>query len=230
VVVETASGSFLVKLRGAAQGIPPLIAELIVAELATALSLPVPERALITLDEDVPSLDRNDELEVVLANSHGMNLGFRFLARATDLAARDVAGLDPEWAARVLWLDGLVMNPDRTARNPNVLLWQRRPWLVDHGAALSFQYDWSSVTEQSPREPGFDVQAHLLFASSARMRQSDAELTAILKRDVLSSAVAAVPADFLQAAFPNADPERLRAAYAAFLWKRLKAPRPFVEA
>jgi hypothetical protein len=119
------------------------------------------------------------------------------------------------------------MNPDRTLRNPNILLWQRRPWLVDHGAALSFQYDWSSLTEQSPRELGFDVQAHLLFASSARMRKGDAELAATLSRDVLSAAVASVPTAFLQAAFPRGDPERLRATYAAFLWKRLKAPRPF---
>ncbi|HEY6560979.1 MAG TPA: HipA family kinase [Polyangiaceae bacterium] len=228
VVVDTASGSFLMKLRGAAQGVPPLIAELIAAELATLLGLPVPERALITLDEDVPSLDRNDELQDVLGKSHGLNLGFRFLAGARDLATRDLPGLDPDWAARVLWLDGLLMNPDRTARNPNILIWQHRPWLVDHGASLSFHYDWPSLTEQTPREIGFDVSAHLLYASAARMQQLDAELSAAFTREVLSSAVATVPADFIEAAFPAADAARLRATYAAFLWKRLKAPRPFI--
>jgi hypothetical protein len=216
------------KLRGAAQGIPPLIAELIAAELATVLGLPVPERALITLDEDVPSLDRNDELQDVLANSRGLNLGFRFLAGARDLTARDLRGLDPGWAARVLWLDGLLMNPDRTARNPNILIWQHRPWLVDHGASLSFHYDWTSLSEQTPREASFDVNDHLLHASAARMQQLDAELSAGFTRDVLSSAVAAVPADFIEAAFPAADAARLRATYAAFLWKRLKPPRPFI--
>lgn len=229
-MVETASGSFLMKLRGAAQGVPPLIAEVIAAELATVLSLPVPERALITLHEDVPSLDRNDELADVLAHSRGLNLGFRFLAGARDWTARDLPGVDAQWAARVLWLDGLLMNPDRTPRNPNVLIWQHRPWLVDHGAALSFHYDWESLTEQTPREAGFDVGDHLFAASAAGMRVVDAELSALFSRDVLSSAVAAVPSDFVEAAFPGAEPARLRAAYAAFLWKRLKPPRPFVAA
>lgn len=227
MVVETASGSFLVKLRGAAQGVPPLIAELIAAELATALGLPVPERALVTLDEDVPSLDRNDELQDVLAKSHGYNLGFRFLAGARDLTARDLPGLDPDWAARVLWLDGLLMNPDRTPHNPNVLIWQHRPWLVDHGAALSFHYDWAGLTEQTPREPAFDASTHVFGAHAERMQALDAELSAVFRREVLSSAVAAVPNDFVQTAFPGADAARVRAAYAAFLWKRLKPPRPF---
>ena len=90
VVVVTAAGLFLVKLRGAAQGIPPLIAEIIVAELAGSLSLPVPERAIVTLDETVPSDDRNDELGDLLARSRGANLGFRFLDGAVDLRGASV--------------------------------------------------------------------------------------------------------------------------------------------
>ncbi len=227
-MVETASGSFLVKLRGAAQGVPTLIAELIAAELATMLSLPVPERALISLDEDVPSLDRNDELQDVLAASHGVNLGFRFLGGARDWSARDLSGIDPDFAARVLWLDGLLMNPDRTPQNPNLLIWQHRPWLVDHGAALSFHYDWASLTERTPREPGLNASAHLFAASAGRMQELDAELSAGFSRELLSSAVSVVPNDFIEAAFPGTDAARLRATYAAFLWKRLKPPRPFV--
>jgi hypothetical protein len=227
VVVDTEAGRFLLKLRGAAQGLPPLIAEVIVAELATALGLPVPERAWIALDGDVPSEDRNDELADTLAASHGMNLGFRWLDGATDLREDRLGQVDRELAARVLWLDGLVMNPDRTRRNPNILLWHDGPWLVDHGAALSFHYDWSAVTEQSPRESGFIEAGHVL-SSVAHAADVDAEAAKSISRSVLRGAIEAVPTEILTSAFPDLEPPRVRAAYAAFLWKRLKAPRPFV--
>jgi HipA-like protein len=228
VVVETAAGRFLVKLRGAAQGVPPLIAEIIVAELAGALGLPVPERSLISLDEHVPSDDRNDELADLLGRSHGSNLGFRFLPAALDLRLDQLGSIEPDVAAQIVWLDALVMNPDRSARNPNILLWNRRPWLIDHGACLSFHYDWARVNEQSPREPGPPLPAHLLFARALPLAEIDQSAAALLPREVLRAACACVPAEFLASAFPDQDAERTRAAYVAFLWKRLKAPRPFV--
>lgn len=230
VVVETAAGRFLVKLRGAAQGLPPLVAEIIVAELAVALGLPVPERTLITLDAHVPTDDKNDELAELLARSHGLNLGFRFLEQAKDIRLDQLDLIEPDVAAQILWLDALVMNLDRSAQNPNILLWNERPWLIDHGACLSFQYDWASVTEESPRELGPPLHTHLLFKRALPLADVDASATRALSYDVLRAACAQVPAEFLTVAFPGQDPERMRAAYVAFLWKRLKAPRPFVPA
>jgi HipA-like protein len=230
VVVETAAGRFVVKLRGAAQGLPPLVAEIIVAELASALGLPVPERALVTLDEHVPSDDKNDELADLLARSRGMNLGFRELRAARDLRLDQLQRIERDVAAQILWLDGLVMNPDRTAQNPNILLWNERPWLIDHGACLAFHYDWQHVTEASPREPGPALHQHLLFARALPLAEIDADAARALPREVLRAACACVPAEFLASAFPDQDPERTRAAYVAFLWKRLKPPRPFVPA
>ena len=122
VVAETVAGKFLVKLRGAAQGVPPLISEIIVAELATALALPVPERVLIELDETVPSDDRNDELADLLNASRGINLGLRILPGATDIRLDQLGLIAPPLASLIFWLDGLVMNPDRTAKNPNILI------------------------------------------------------------------------------------------------------------
>jgi len=228
LVVDTAAGRFLVKLRGAAQGLPPLIAEVIVAELALALGLPVPDRAWVELDEDVPSDDRNDELADSIMASHGTNLGFRWLSGATDLRADRLSGVDRELALRILWLDGLVMNPDRTHQNPNILLWHGGPWLVDHGAALSFHYDWSAVTEQSPREAGSAGANHVFFQIAQQIADVDAEAASSISRAVLAAAVDVVPTAILASAFPREDPDRIRAAYVAFLWKRLQAPRPFV--
>jgi hypothetical protein len=228
VVVETAAGLFLVKLRGAAQGIPPLIAEVIVGELAGALALPVPERVLVDLDDTVPSDDKNDELADLLARSRGTNLGLRLLDGATDLRADQLNLVDVDTATLVVWLDGLVMNPDRTLRNPNILMWNRRPWLIDHGSALPFHYDWARVTEQSPRERGPALDDHLFHRRMGNLPDADRAAARALTRYVLEEAAKVVPASFLTDAFPNEPAERTRAAYVAFLWKRLKAPRPFV--
>jgi hypothetical protein len=228
VVVQTPAGQFLTKLRGAAQGTAPLIAEIIVAEIATLLGLPVPERALITLGDDVPSDDERDEFVDLLKASRGENLGFRFLAGAADLREDQLSLVSAELATRIVWLDGLVMNPDRTAMNPNILLWHRQPWLIDHGAALPFHYDWSSVTEESPRASGPSAREHLLVRRVERIAEVDALCACILSHDALTTSVARVPRSFITSTFPHDDPERIRLSYVAFLRKRLKAPRPFL--
>lgn len=228
VLVETAAGRFVTKLRGAAQGLPPLIAEIAVAELAEALGLPVPERVLIELDEGVPSDDHNDELADLLGRSAGANLGFRYLSGATDLRLDQLTLIEPEAAALIMWLDGLTLNFDRSRRSPNIMVWNGGPWLIDHGACLSFHYDWAGVNEDTPREVGPQSSDHLLYGRARPLALVDVAAAARLSRAVLQSALGAVPDAFLQVAFPEDDPARSREAYVAFLWKRLRAPRPFV--
>jgi hypothetical protein len=228
VVVQTSSGRFVAKLRGAAQGVLPLVAEIIAGELATLLGLPVPERALVDFGEGIPSDDASDELSDLLARSHGENLGLRFLDGAQDLKPEELRALDPDVAARILWLDGLILNPDRTPRNPNILLWHRQPWLIDHGAALPFHFDWQGVSEQSPRDASFDINGHALAFARELLADIDDDCAKLLTRGALWSACAAVPTAFLTSASRGEDPERMRAAYVAFLWKRLRPPRPFV--
>ena len=227
VVVETTSGRFATKLRGAAQGVSALIAEVIVAELAELANLPVPERAIVELEPGVASDDQNDELLDLLARSAGENLGFRWLTGARDLAGKELDGVSDTFAATLLWLDGLTMNHDRTPQNPNLLSWHGQPWLIDHGATLSFQYDWAAISEDSPREPT-DFSNHVFVSRLAALEQVDASLTAAFDRGALEQAIGVVPESWLRAAFPSEDPRRVRASYQAFLWKRLKPPRPFV--
>jgi hypothetical protein len=205
-----------------------LVAEVIAGELATTIGLSVPERALVDFGEGVPSADANDELADLLARSRNESLGFRYLDGARDPTAEELRALDAELAARILWFDGLILNPDRTPRNPNILLWHGQPWLIDHGAALPFHFDWSGVSEQSPRESAFDVGGHVLSFAAERLADVDRDVAPLLTRDALRSACAAIPTAFLVAASRVDDAERTRAAYAAFLWKRLRAPRPFV--
>jgi HipA-like kinase len=228
VVVETEAGPFVAKLRGAGHGLLALTAEIIVAELAELLGLPVPERVLLTLSEDVPSDDRNDELADLLRASAGQNLGFRRLEGAREPGPKELEALDDEFAARVLWLDGLTMNPDRTAKNPNILIWKGRPWLIDHGSALTFHHDWAEVSEDSPRE-AFAYGGHVFEPRLPLLERWDAELARVVSSPALEAAIARVPDAFLILNELDTSRARLRAAYHAFLWKRLKTPRPFVQ-
>lgn len=227
LVVDTAGGRFVAKLRGAAQGPSALVAEVVVADLAERLGLPVPERVSLELDAEVQTDDRNDELAQLLAASVGQNLGFRWLDGASVLRPADAATIDDEFAVRVLWLDGLVQNLDRTPSNPNVLLSRGQPWLIDHGAALMFQYDWAHVSEDSPRA-GLEPSAHLFAARTGLLARLDETLARALSRELLSDVLAGVPDSFLADRPAEWSLARARAAYVAFLWKRLRAPRPFV--
>src|SRR5207237_218687 len=128
-----------------------------------SLGMRVPELSLVRFAADVESVDRNDELADLLRGSEGVNLGFAYLEGAANLSpASELDRVGPNEAAAILWLDGLVMNPDRTARNPNLLWWRDELWLIDHGAALGFQYALPDVDPAAARRPSALRQPHLL--------------------------------------------------------------------
>ncbi len=217
VVVETATGPWFAKLRGAAQGIAPLIAELLVAELADALSLNVPRRALVELPADVPSDDVNDELRDLLDASVGINVGFALIDGARNLTRAEYERVPLEVAAAVLWLDMLVQNLDRSPANPNMMVRKGTYWLIDHGAALPMHHDWASVTEATPSKP-YDVSGHLFGWTAPVLSTMHAQLVARMTRERIEQAVAVIPAEWLT---PDGEPvDRRRAMYVAYLWKR----------
>jgi hypothetical protein len=230
VVVDTPSGQRFVKLRGAGQGVLPLVAEIIVGSLAEAIGLRVPARCLVSIAGDIESLNRRDELRDLLDASVGINLGFTFLDGARMFTAADVARVSEDDAAAIVWLDALVMNPDRTARNPNLMWYHDALWLIDHGAALAFQYSWTDVTEAAPSRVFAPGDPHVLQSRVAAIDEWDELFAARLTRDAIEKAVAEVPDEFLVAAGVSSDADALsrrRAAYVAYLWKRLKSPRDF---
>jgi hypothetical protein len=227
VLVDTGQKKVVVKLRGTAEGLRPLVAELVVGALAEALGLLTPERYLVEFPPNLPSDDPHEELRDLLERSHGLNLGLRYLDGFRNVTPADAGRIKPELAAQIVWLDAFVQNPDRSPKNPNLMIKAGQIFLIDHGAALDFHHDWQRVTEQAPREAGQFVAEHLLQVGEPALLAADQALAPKISREVLEQALAQVPDDFLAALGPDA-PARQRAAYVAYLKKRLQAPRPFV--
>jgi hypothetical protein len=231
-VIDTAEGGlFVVKFRGAGQGAKALIAELIVGMLARAAGLPVPELVAI---EVLPAFGRTEpdpEIQDILRGSRGVNVGMRYLDGAfnyEDGAAGNLIGA--ELAARIVWFDAFVTNPDRTARNPNLLIWKRRPWLIDHGAALYFHHDWASADETRMVAPFPLVRDHVLLLRADDLESVDAAMSAALNGDVIEQVLAAVPDALLEdaaVARDHPDAAAARDRYRQFLTTRLGAPRAF---
>ncbi len=232
-VVDTDGGGlFVVKFRGAGQGAKALVAELVVGLLAREAGLPVPDLALV---EVLPSFGRTEpdpEIRELLKRSHGVNVGMRYLDGAFNFDASAAGDLvSPELAARVVWLDAFATNPDRTARNPNLLVWERRPWLIDHGAALYAQHNWPSVDETRARTAFPLIRDHVLLAAAGDLEAADAELAARFTDTALAGVLARVPDSLLEdpavaADFPS--PEAARERYAGYLATRLRGPRAWV--
>lgn len=233
-VVDTDGGGlWVVKFRGAGQGTKVLVAELIVGGLAKRLGLPSPELALVSVSPRFGRSEPDPEIQELLRKSHGINVGLRYLEGAFNF---DVAAagelVPPELAARIVWLDAFTTNPDRTARNPNLLIWERRPWLIDHGAALYAHHDWDSVDAARTRTPFQLIRSHVLLPHSGDLADADRFAVDALSGDAIRDAVSTVPdsliGDARGAGGDFATPAEARARYVAYLTSRLAEPRAFV--
>ena len=233
-VVDThGGGMFVTKFRGAGQGVKALIAELVVGQLAQAAGLPTPEMALIEIPDSFGRSEPDPEIQDLLRASHGLNVGARYLDGAFNFDANAASDLiSPELAARIVWFDAFVSNPDRTHRNPNLMVCERKPYLIDHGAAIYAQHDWPSVDEARTRAPFQMIEKHVLLERSGDIAQADAEMTPLLSEAVIRSVVDAVPDDLLESPAVAADfssAKTARERYVAYLVTRINAPHAFTE-
>jgi len=146
-------GLYVMKFRGAGQGAKALIAELLGGELARALGLPVPELVFAELDPALARLEGDPEIQELLRKSVGRNLAMDYLPGSItyDPAAR--IAVDVKLASRIVWLDALITNVDRTVKNTNMLWWHDALWLIDHGAALYAHHAWSATPGPSNPSP-----------------------------------------------------------------------------
>jgi hypothetical protein len=202
-------GLYVAKFRGAGQGLRALIAEVIVGEMARAAGFLVPELVTIAIDRRLGAAEPDPEIQELILASEGENLGVDFLP--SSLAYTPAGAFQPtrELAAEVVWLDALTTNVDRTPRNPNLLVWHERLWLIDHGAALYLQH--AGLDPGSATRPFALIGQHVLLAQADSITDAHVRL-----RDRLSvaDAVARVPESW----FDGADPPE---AYVEYLTRRL---------
>jgi hypothetical protein len=213
-------GTYVVKWRSAGQGVRVLVAEVVCGELARRLGLPVP--ALVTVDV-APELavgEPDFEVQELLQRSAGRNLGLDYLPGALDFEA-GADGVDPELAGRVLWFDALVGNVDRSWRNPNMLFWNGRLQLIDHGAALTFHHSWPGAAAAVARP--YDAGAHALIECAPDVVAADDALAPRVTRPLLEETLALVPDDWLEGPSPEEPPDQVRARYVHHLLARLAA-------
>ena len=222
IVEADDDGLYVLKFRGAGQGPKALIAELVSGEIARVLGLPVPEIVFARLDAELARTEPDPEIHALIHDSAGLNLAVDYLPGSVSydpLVHRIPAGL----ASRIVWFDAYTTNVDRTPRNTNMLMWHRRPWLIDHGATLYFHHSpgWEHDAARA-RAPFPMIKDHVLLRQAAAIEDIDAELTRVLTAGVLDGILASIPESWL------ADGAS-RDAYRHYLVERLASPRAFVE-
>jgi hypothetical protein len=226
-LVEADDGhEYVVKFRGAGHGPKALIAELVAGEIGRALGLAVPELVLAVLPEPIARGESHDEIRDLLGWSIGLNIGLAFVpgALGPELTRPPAEGV--AWAADVVWFDDLVVNPDRTPRNANLVVHDRRTWLIDHGSALYVHHTWRDPDDHA-RRPFELIADHVLLPHAGSIVEADARLAGRVGRATLDAIVDAIPDGWL--ADPRFDgPPEERDAYRRYLALRLEARSTWV--
>jgi hypothetical protein len=217
---------YVLKFRGAGQGVKALIAELIGGELARLLGLKVPELVFANLDEAFGRSEADEEIQDLLKFSVGLNLALHYLSGAITYDPV-VNTLDAKLASKIVWLDCLLTNVDRTPRNTNMLMWHKELWLIDHGAALYFHHSWHNWQESAKR-PFVQVKDHVLLPQASELDEVNTEFKAILTPERIYDIVSLIPDDWLTDDSENGTPAERREVYAQFLLTRIASSAIFV--
>jgi hypothetical protein len=221
IVEGNDDGLYVLKFRGAGQGIKALIAELLAGEIGRVLGLKIPEIVFVELDAVLARTEPDPEIQELIRASAGTNLALDYLPGSITFDTL-IQTPDSKLASQIVWFDALTANVDRTPRNANMLLWHKELWLIDHGAAFFYQHNWNAFLDNA-KNPFRQIKDHILLKFAGEIEKIDAELTAKLTPEVLRSIVALIPDDWLN------DAEKTREIYLDFLLNRLETPREFVK-
>jgi hypothetical protein len=218
---------YVLKFRGAGQGVRALIAELIGGEIARALGFKIPEIVFANLDPAFGRTEPDEEIQDLLKASVGLNLALHYLQGAITFDPT-VTLVDALLASQIVWLDCLLTNVDRTARNTNMLIWHKELWLIDHGAALYFHHSWDNWLEQAKR-PFMQVKDHVLLSKASELDAVDEAFKAILTPEKIHAIVSVVPDEWLTSETSFETPADHRAAYTEFLTTRIAHSAIFIK-
>lgn len=219
--------SYVVKFRGAGQGIKALVAELIGGELARLLGFKVPEIVFATLDSSFGRTEPDEEIQDLLKASVGENLALHYLSGAITYDPA-VEKIDPDVASAIVWLDALITNMDRTARNANMLSWRRELWLIDHGAALYFHHNWTG--HDKAKSSAFPmIKDHILLPQAAALQEADRRCKAMITPQKLREIIELIPDSWLQDYDPDYSPAQVKEVYYEFIRYRVEHSEIFLK-
>jgi hypothetical protein len=218
---------YVLKFRGAGQGVKALIAELIGGEIARTLGFKIPEIVFANLDTAFGRTEADEEIQDLLKASVGLNLALHYLSGAITFDPA-VTKPDAKLASQIVWLDCLLTNVDRTPRNTNMLIWHKELWLIDHGASLYFHHSWDNWKEQATR-PFAQVKDHVLLPWATELNEVDTEFKAILTDECIREIVTLVPDEWLSDDSQNGSAQERREVYIQFLQLRIASSAIFIK-
>lgn len=218
---------YVVKFKGSGHGAKTLISELVGGEIARALGLKVPELVFANLDECFGRTEGDEEIQDLLKASKGLNLALHFLSGAFTYDPA-VTRLDPLLASKIVWLDSLITNVDRTFKNTNMLMWYKDVWLIDHGSCLYLQYSPDGL-EKKGKEPFVYIKDHVLLPQATAMEEADRICSELLNENIIHDIVQLIPGEWLTGDSSSETPEQLRSVYFTFLNDRLRYSKQFTK-
>ncbi|RYY44974.1 MAG: aminotransferase class I and II [Chitinophagaceae bacterium] len=217
---------YVLKFRGAGQGIKSLVAELIAGEMARLAKLKIPEIVFANLNEAFGRTEPDEEIQDLLKASTGRNLALHYLSGSVTYDPA-VVQPDAELASRIVWLDALIFNVDRTARNTNMLIWNKELWLIDHGAAFYFHHSWDN-REEYITKPFVQIQDHVLLPFADQIQVADEYMKSVFSPEAINAIVNLLPDEWLTWD-EELQPSEIKEAYIHFLNSRIAQSAIFVK-
>ena len=210
---------YVLKFRGAGHGAKALVAEFIGGELARAIGLKMPELVFVNLDDSFSKTEPDEEIQDLLKFSVGLNLGLHFLSTAITYDPL-VVKVDAMTASKIVLLDSIISNIDRTVKNTNLLSWNNELWVIDNGASFYFHHDWKTWENHLTRTFPL-IKDHVLLEQAADLKEAAKEILVKLDKDTIAEIIATIPQEWLLDESDGLTPDEIRTAYTAYLCARL---------
>src|SRR5580658_8503119 len=220
-------GMYVLKFRGAGQGPRSLIAELLAGEIGRLAGLPIPEIVFVELPAELARTEPDPEIQNLIRASAGLNIALDYLPGSVTFDPL-VAVPDEHLASSIVWFDAFVCNVDRTARNVNMLMWHRRLWLIDHGAALYFHHAWNR-DDQHALTPFSLIKDHVLLKFASELEQTDADMRARILIGKVAGIIELIPDAWLADDPGFESKAQQRNAYLNYFTARLGASHIFLK-
>lgn len=218
---------YVLKFRGGGHGTKALVSELIGGMVAKTIGMQIPELVFINLDEAFGRSEGDEEVQDLLQASRGLNLGLHFLSGALAFDPL-INSVEPELASKIVWMDALLTNIDRTVRNTNLLMWHKELWLIDHGSTLYFHHSWENW-EKYALSPFPQIKDHVLLPQASMLDKADSELKKVLTKDKITDIVNLIPDSWLNWSNEHETVEDIRRVYSNFLITRIENSENFLK-